>query len=134
MISGSKKMTASVRGLTSKEVLAPLLVLTLLVCHGLFVGLHQSVSLPALSTGGHPCHAEVPACEGKGVPHEGLGEMGYAATLLFVLTAVFWLLFKSGLERRGVPKPRLPLRKRYPLFALRYPRGPTASLLQVFRL
>lgn len=128
-----EKLAVSIRVLMSKKALALLLVMALLVCHGAYgTAVHQLVSEAALSMGGHTYHGAVPA-EEEGASNEGLGGLGYAAALLLVLTAVFWLRFGGALERRGVPTFR-PLRGRYPLAAVLYPQGPTIPLLQVFRL
>jgi hypothetical protein len=126
-----KDMLAPIRGLTSGRVLAPLLVLTLLVCHGLFGGMHQSE--PTLAPlGGHTSHAEVPAEQGMGASDEDLGSVGYAATLFFVMVAAFWLLLRTAAWRRAPAPPWF--EERYRPAILLYPRGPTISTLQVFRL
>lgn len=111
-----------------RKVLAPLLVLVLLVCHGAYgTTAHHLVFEQGAVGGGHASHGELPGGEGAAA--------GYAAAtaLLIVMTAVFWLRFASVLARRGVPVPDL-LQRPYAPSVLRYPRGPDASLLQVFRL
>ena len=121
--------------LTSKEFLAPLLLLTLLICHGAFGGLHQLATSAAPSTPAieaHASHAGASSDEG-GASDEGLGALGYFATLLSILVAVSWLHLRNILRWRGVP-PLLRQRQRHPLAVLPYPRGPSISLLQVLRL
>jgi hypothetical protein len=121
-----------IRGLTGRRVLAPLLMLTLFVCHGLFGAMHES-GPTAMLIGGHPSHAGVPAeQQGSEAPDESLGSVGYAAVLFFVLVAAFWLLFGTPEWRRArVPRS---FEGRHRPAVLRYPRGPTVSSLQVFRL
>lgn len=129
-------MNALVRVPTNKRILAPLLVLAVLVCHGFFTAaMHQP--MPVSSADEHPSHgAQALAGEGEKAPGEGctscLGGVAYAATLLLVL-AVSWLLLGGGLGRRNAPVPRS-LRVSYPLAALPHPRGPTIHHLQAFRL
>jgi hypothetical protein len=122
-------MLAPIRGLTGGRVLAPLLVLTLLVCHGLFGGMHQSELAHLVA---YTPHAEVPAEQGMGASDEGLGSVGYAAALFFVLMAVLWSLLRAAAWRRA-PAPRS-FEGPYRPAVLPYPRGPTISTLQVFRL
>jgi hypothetical protein len=130
---GSGKDTLEpIRGLTGRRVLAPLLVVTLFVCHGLFGAMHQSGPVPAV-IGEHPSPAEVAAGQqGSEAPEEDLGSVGYAAALFFVLMVAFWLLPGAAAWRRA-PVPQSIEGCRRPAF-LRYPRGPTVSSLQVFRL
>ncbi len=121
--------------LTGKKFLAPLLVLTLLVCHGAFGGLHQLAvqagpSVAAMEA--HSSHAVAPPEEGA-ASDEDLGALGYSAALLSILVMVLWLRLWSTRRWHGVLL-SLSLRERYPRAALRYPRGPTFSLLQVLRL
>jgi hypothetical protein len=130
MVSG-KDMLDPIGRLTSRRMLAPLLVLTLFVCHGLFGAMPQSEPTTA-PIGGHPSHAEVPAEQGSGAPNEGLGSVGYTAALFFVLVVAFWLLPGAAAWRRA-PVPRS-FEGRHRPSVLRYPRGPTVSSLQVFRL
>ena len=79
-------------------ILAPLLVLTLLACHGVFGALHQSIPASVLA-GEHPPHARATADQAGGTHDEvPLGGANYAATLFF-LVAVFWLLLGGKLAR-----------------------------------
>jgi hypothetical protein len=121
-----------IRGLTGRRVLALLLVLTLFVCHGLFGALHQSGPVPTV-IGEHPSHTDVPAeQQGSEAPDEGLGSVSYVAALFFVLMVTFWLLPRAAARRRAsVP---WSFEGRHRPAILRYPRGPTVSSLQVFRL
>jgi hypothetical protein len=115
------------------RLLAPLLVLTLLACHGVFGGLHQSVPTSVLAAE-HPPHAGAVADQTGGAPDEALlGGASYAATLFFFLAAVFWLLFGGKLARVGARIAR-PALNRHRLAVFGYPRGPTLPLLQVLRL
>jgi hypothetical protein len=116
------------------RILAPLLVLTLLACHGVFGGLHLSVPASVLA-GEHPPHHAGSAVDETGGTHDEvpLGGANYAATLFFFLAAVFWLLFGSKLTRVGA-RIAWPVRGRHRLAVFGYPRGPTLALLQVLRL
>jgi hypothetical protein len=115
------------------RLLAPLLVLTLLACHGVFGGLHQSVPTSA-PVGEHPPHAGTVAGQTGGTPDEApLGGASYAATLFLFLAAVFWLLFGGKLGHVGARIARSSL-GRHRLAVFGYPRGPTLPLLQVLRL
>ncbi len=115
------------------RILAPLLVLTVLACHGVFGALHQSVPTSVLA-GGHPPHAGAVADQTGGTHDEvPLGGANYAATLFFFLAAVFWLLFGGKLARVGA-RISWPACGRYRLAVFGYPRGPTVALLQVLRL
>lgn len=117
-----------------KRVLAPLLVLVLLICHGAYgTAVHNLMFEEGVAAEGHASHGEVPAGEGQGSADEGAVAVGYAAGLLVVMTAVFWLRFGNGLTRRGVPILD-PLRRRLAPSVLRYPHGPDFPFLQVFRL
>jgi hypothetical protein len=116
------------------RLLAPLLVLTLLACHGVFGALHQAEPAPSAPAEGHPSHAATIAGLTGGSPDEPLlGGADYAATLCFVLAAVFWLLFggKLGNASARITRPVFGCR-RPPVASL--PRGPTLPLLQVLRL
>jgi hypothetical protein len=118
------------RVLRSERVLVPLLVLTLLVCHGILGGVHQPLHSPAAME--HSAHAGFPVEEGSGIPEGDLGSVSYAAALFFALAASFWLLL-GGLRWRSGSVPRSSYERRWPDIPCRS-RGPTVALLQVFRL
>jgi hypothetical protein len=114
-----------------QRLLAPLLVLTLLACHGVFGALHQ-VTPSSVPVEGHPSHAGTIAGLAGDVPHEiPLGGGSYDATLFFVLVA-FWLLFggKPGQIGARIARPVLRCHR----LSARLPRGLTLPLLQVLRL
>ena len=115
------------------RILAPLLVLTLLACHGVFGALHQAV--PASVLGGeHPLHAGAVADQTEDTHDEvPLGGANYAATLFLFLTAIFWLLFGGKFARVGA-RIAWPARGHHRVAVFGYPRGPTLPLLQVLRL
>jgi len=116
------------------RLLAPLLVLTLLACHGVFGALHQATPAASAPVEGHQSHAGAIAGLTGGAPDEPpLGDASYAATLCFVLAAVFWLLFGGKLGHAGARITRPVLGWRRPPDAS-LPRGPTLPLLQVLRL
>jgi hypothetical protein len=115
------------------RLLAPLLVLTLLACHGVFGALHQ-IEPTSAPVEGHPSHAGAIAGLTGGAPDEPpLSDAGYAATLFFVVVAAFWLLFGGKLAHAGARITRPALGCQRPRVA-RLPRGPTLPLLQVLRL
>lgn len=149
----AKKVPGPVRRVIRKETLAPLLVLTLLVCHGAFGAMHQVVPAgtgPAPAAGGHSS----PAAHGDGGGEQNLvlelffpsflmghavddgeaGVLSHAAALLFTVAAVLWSLLKSMQRWREAPPPRPPFRRPHPKATLRCPPGPTVPALQVFRL
>jgi hypothetical protein len=117
------------------RLLAPLLVLTLLACHGVFGALHQVIPASA-PVEGHLSHAGAIAGLVGDAPDEpplGGASSSYDATLFFVLAAVFWLLFAGKLGNASARVIRPVLRcYRPPVASL--PRGPTRPLLQVLRL
>jgi hypothetical protein len=131
---------SSVRGLAGRKALAPLLVLTLLLCHGAYGVAHHQYGLaagPATSTGAHGFSAgahTTGAADDGGATNEGLGGLAYTAMLLFVLTAaVLWPRSGASPGWGGLPMPRLPQGRRL-VTALPCVRGPTLPSLQVFRL
>jgi hypothetical protein len=114
-----------------RRLLAPLLVLTLLACHGVFGALHTPTSVPVEE---HPSHAGTIAGLAGGAHHEPpLGSASYNATLFFVLAAAFWLLFGSKFWYAGARITRPVLRCPQTPVA-RLPRGPTLPFLQVLRI
>ncbi len=115
------------------RLLAPLLVLTLLACHGVFGALHQ-ITPTSAPVEEHPSHAGAIAGLTGGAPDEPpLSDAGYAATLFFVVVAAFWLLFRGKLAHAGPRITRPALGCHRPPVA-RLPRGPTLPLLQLLRL
>jgi hypothetical protein len=116
------------------RLLAPLLVLTLLACHGVFGALHHTTPALSAPVEGHASHAGAIAGLTGGAPEEPpLGGADYAVTLFSVLAAVFWLLFGGKLGHAGARITRPVLGCRRPPGASS-PRGPTPPLLQVLRL
>jgi hypothetical protein len=115
------------------RLLAPLLVLTLLACHGVFGALHQTMPTSA-PVEGQASHAGAIAGQTGGASDEPpLDGASYAATLFFVLAAVFWLLFGGNLAQAGARITRPALVSHQPP-TTNYPRGPTLPLLQTLRL
>jgi hypothetical protein len=122
------------RVLRSERILVPLLVLTLLVCHGLLGGMHQPLHLSAPTAAmEHSSHTGFPVEEGPGIPEGGLGGVSYAAALFLALAAGFWLLLAGRLRWGSRFLPRPADERPWPSVAYRS-RGPTVALLQVFRL
>jgi hypothetical protein len=125
---------SSPAGLFRRGLLALLLVGALLLCYGAYGTLHKvsdidlatvdhsSVEMGAMGehSGGHPCG------------HLGSSECA-AALLVVFLKAVIGLLAWGTWMRSRVAVSSLP-KRRFPLVVLHPPRGPTYSLLQVFRL
>ena len=115
------------------RLVAALLAVALLFCHGALGALHQVSSWPAEHAGGQP-HA--PATAPATAEHHGgpVAHADYAAVFFVVLLGAALALLLGGLSLRGtVVSPRIFGRVFLPLF-LRPPRGPTPPLLQVFRL
>ena len=120
-------------GPTTKSIVTPLLLVAFLFCHGFLGAVHQIPDPPDRShlAGGHSSHA--PAGGLCGHPGMCLGHPEYAAVLVSVLFgAVIGLLLNSarwsGLAASGLPE------RSFPPLILHPPRGPTVSLMQVFRL
>ncbi len=131
-------MNTLARALTNKRTLTLLLVLTVLVSRGFCTAIMQQyMPMPASSAEEHPSYgAQALAGEEEKAPDSGdtscFEGLDYTYTLTLVL-AVAWLLLGGMLGRRNAPVPSS-LRVSYPLAALPRPRGPTFSILQVFRL
>ena len=122
-------------GLSRSGLLALLLIGALLLCYGAYGVLHEisEIDLPLVDrsssmeqgamgehSGGHQGgHLESSECA--------------AALLVVVLGAAIGLLARGTRTRSRVAVSSLPER-RFPLVVLHPPRGPTSSLLQVFRL
>jgi hypothetical protein len=143
-----------VRVLRSKQVFVPLLVLTLLVCHGLFCGMHQPLHVSAPTTAmEHSSHTAHGNGEGEqnlvlalffpsflmghavvdGVADGGSGVLSHTAALLLTVAAPFWSLLKDMQSWREAPLPRPSFRRPYPKATLRRPLAPAVPALQVFR-
>jgi hypothetical protein len=115
------------------RILAFLLVGALLLCHGAFGSLHQ-LQDGALS--GHPTIEQHSSHHGEhgSTDSHPVRATDYAAAFFALL---FWLVYE--LLRRKVLMPQAPSAPRLigrhsPMVVLHPPRGPTPSLLQVFRL
>jgi hypothetical protein len=125
---------------TTLRNLAPLLLVALLSCHGFLGAPHHAPGPPDHShhatypAGEHPSHA--PAEEPpNGHPGLHLGHSGYAVVLISFLIGATLVLLLSG--TRAWRKPAAVLRLTgwpLPSLVLHPPRGPTAPLVQVFRL
>lgn len=117
--------------------LVGLSIVCLVLCHGVFGALHL-FSAPLASpapTGEHV--AEYGPTEG----HDAAGDhaqqhgvvVAYFAVLLGLLVGVTFLLLRNARQWCQVHAPRL-FGDRLPTMVPNLPRGPTAPLLQVFRL
>lgn len=122
------------------RVLAALLLVAFLACHG-FLGAPHHAPHHAPSPPDHSHHSEehsthAPA-EDPG-DHQGgihLGHSGYAAVLISILLGAVLGLLLSGARAWYKPATVPRLTGRYLLsLVLHPPRGPTAPLVQVFRL
>ncbi len=114
--------------------------MVLLACHGFLGAPHHLPGLPDHShhathpAGEHPSHA--PA-EGLPDGHPGLhlGHSGYAVVLISVLLGAVLGLLLSGVRAWGkTAAASRPIGRYLPPLVLHPPRGPTAPLVQVFRL
>ncbi len=113
-----------------------LLLVAFLACHGFLGAPHHAPGPPDHShlTKGQPSHG--PA-EGLPDDHPGLhlGHSGYAVVLISFLIGATLVLLLSGARAWCKPAaaPR-PTGLSLPSLVLHPPRGPTAPLVQVFRL
>ena len=116
------------------RLVAALLAVALLLCHGALGALHQASSWPVEHATGHHAPPTAPMdhhAEHHGVP---VAHADYAAALFVVLLgAALALLARRFLAWGLAAAPRLFGRVSLSFF-LRPPRGPTLPLLQVFRL
>lgn len=159
---GTKTDKALVRRRTYRGVLAPLLVLALLVCHGLLGAMHQVMpeteagvtkptAVPAHAgmehdsspPGGHQENGPLDHAVALLFPAFFMGDAGdeeagglanHAGALIFVIVALLWSLLKGASGWRRVPLPAAVFRKPRLSAALRFPPAPAHSALQVFRL
>ena len=111
-----------------------LLLVALLFCHGFLGALHQvcGPSEHSHPAGEHPSHTQGDSSDH---PAAHLGCSEYAAVLISVLFGAIIALLLSGVRawRKLHDSPRL-LKRFLPPLILHLPRGPTAPVLQVFRL
>lgn len=132
-----------ISGMTSRtsrdRVLAGLLVLALLLCHGVFGSMHLSHDSPvapsAMEGGGHAGHHGAAAGQdGNAMPHHGGMAPEYFAVFLAVFFGSVFLLLRSkpAVSARGASLRSFILSRT----VLLHPpaRGPTLPYLQVFRL
>lgn len=134
-----RKRFVDVNGSPANRFLSLLLVAALLVCHGAFGALHQ---LPghglqggehssAMAQGAGP--EEHPSHHGEGEPPPGGST--YAAVIFVVLLGAALALRLGGFRLQVAHLVRWQAGRRFPTaVALYLPRGPTAPVLQVFRL
>ena len=117
----------------TKKLLAPLLVLALLACHGAYsaaehLSLFELLGVTQLEAP----HTGLPADDGAERHGWDVDAASYAAVLM-VVAAVVWRRLREGLRRSGGPPLRRSGAHRAPPKLLPQ-RPPTASLLQVYRL
>jgi len=134
-----RKRFADVNGSPANRFLSLLLVAALLACHGAFGALHQ---LPghglqgkehssAMAQGAGP--EEHPSHHGEA--EHPPGGSNYAAVIFVVLLGAALALRLGGSRLRIAHLARWQAGRRFPTaVALYLPRGPTAHVLQVFRL
>lgn len=160
---GAKTDKALVRRRTYRGVLAPLLVLALLVCHGLLGAMHQvmpGTEAEEAKPMAGPAHAGMERGSSPTGGHQEDGPLDHAVTLLFpaffmghavdegasgldnhvgalifVVVALLWSLLEGAPGwRRVLPLSGMVFRKPCLTTALRFPPVPALSALQVFRL
>ena len=135
MNAGSNNVFGLVRRLVARRgsmpLLAPLLVVALLLCHGAAGGLHQSALEPAaahaLPAGGHsPQH---PA-------EHSPSHAGYVAYLAAFFAALLGAVIRPAVGKAGgrLPAPPATLRVAFAAPPLCRGLAPTAASLQIFRL
>lgn len=141
-MTGARRIWSVLVGQSGRRLLALLLVGALFLCHGAYGALHQihqgagDAALPAME---HAAHADTGGTE-DGVHPAGhraehlVGDMAYAATLVVISLGAFlrWLINDARAWSR-VGASSLIVRC-FPLLVVRPVRGPTLSILQVFRL
>ena len=115
------------------RLVAALLIVALILCHGALGALHQVSSWPAEHAGGH--HAAAPAPVNHHAEHHGgpMAHTDYAAALFVALLGATLVLLSGRFLARGLSAHRVFKRVLVPLSPLP-PRGPTLPLLQVLRL
>lgn len=129
-----RRRTILLFGPTTKGVVAPLLLVSLLFCHGFLGALHQVPDSPDHSHPAEKHSSQAPAEDLCDHPEICLGHSDYAAALISLLFgAILGLLLSNARIRDGFTAFRLPERFLPPL-VLHLARGPTAPLVQVFRL
>lgn len=119
---------------TNRELLASLLVMVILVCHGAYGVNHQYVCetlVPQHSGETATPHSQAPASGGEQEP--GAGHLSYLMAFFSFLAAALYL------RLRGVPLPRatllkLTFRERLPDIERHLPQLTSPPVLQVFRL
>lgn len=119
------------------RLVAALLVVALILCHGALGALHQAPSWPAEHAGGH--HAAAAATPGA-VNHHAEHHVGlvshtdYAAVLFVVLFGAVLVLLSGRFYAGGLAIAHRLFGRIFLPLPLLLPRGPTLPLLQVFRL
>jgi phosphohistidine phosphatase SixA len=120
---------------TNRELLASLLVMVILVCHGAYGVNHQYVceTLAPQHSGETVSHGSSQAPASGGEQEPGAGHLSYLMALFSVLAAALYL------RLRGVPLPRatllkLTFRERLPDIERHLPQLTSPPVLQVFRL
>jgi hypothetical protein len=113
--------------------MALLLLVALLFCHGFMGAFHQLPDPPEHSRvmGEHSSHAPAGGSGGHSGLH--LGHSDYAAVLISILFGAIIGLLSGVRMWRGLTAPQFPERT-FPPLILHPARGPTAPLIQVFRL
>lgn len=129
----------SVNGSPTNRLLSLLLVAALLVCHGAFGVLHQ-FPVHDMQEEEHSSAMERGADPEEHPSHHGGGEhlsggSNYAAVIFVVLLGAALVLRLGGLRLRVAQVVRRQAGRKFPTAVAPYlPRGPTAPVLQVFRL
>ena len=130
------RLLSLLRGPIGRQLLALLLVGTLLLCHGLFGALHLCSASHASASHGHEHHS--PTETGAGDQEHAVCHLMdvahyFAVFLAALLGLMLWLLLKGARVWGRVVAPLVfDRRLRPPVF--HPPRGPTLPVLQVFRL
>lgn len=118
----------------NRELLASLLVMVILVCHGAYGVNHQYVcEILVPQHSGEAASQGLQAAASGGEQESGAGHLSFLMTFFSVLAAALYL------RLRGAPLPyatplKLTFRERLPNIGLYLPRLSSPSVLQVFRL
>lgn len=118
------------------RLVAALLVVALILCHGVLGALHQVSSWSAEHAGGHHAAAAAPAAVDHHAEHHGglVAHTDYAAAIFVVLLGAVLVLLSGRFPARGLAIAHRLFGRVFLPLSLLPRRGPTLPLLQVFRL
>ena len=118
------------------RLVAALLVVALLLCHGALGALHQASPRPDVHTGGHhDAASQAVSAQGHAAHHDApVAHADYAAALFVVLLGAALALFANRFLVRSLAISSLAFGRAYLRLVLVPPPTPVPPILQVFRL